>query len=142
MRLKPPSFFPLLQIVLASAACAAATLAHADDKVPVERHQLGHPLPHEGPEPTPEEAKAALADALRIDARILLQNFERAVAVIGHRQAAERRLVVSADLLAQVTVPAGLAVGEGESLALRGRRERVQAHAIQQRPLASFTSPV
>ena len=54
MRLKPPSFFPLLQIVLASAACAAATLAHADDKVPVERHQLGHPLPHEGPEPTPE----------------------------------------------------------------------------------------
>jgi hypothetical protein len=54
MRLKSPSFSPLLQIVLASAACAAATLAHADDKVPVERHQLGHPLPHEGPEPTPE----------------------------------------------------------------------------------------
>ena len=48
-------------------------------------------------------------------------------------KAIDQRLVVSGDLLRQVTVPADLRVGDGESVALRGRQERIETHAIQQR---------
>ena len=51
-----------------------------------------------------------------------------------HAKAADRRLVVSADLLRQVIVPAGLVVGEGESLLLRGRQEWRRTHWIQALP--------
>jgi high affinity Mn2+ porin len=54
MRLQTSSLLSFMQVVLASATCVASVLAHADEKVPVEKHQLGHPLPHEGPEPTPD----------------------------------------------------------------------------------------
>jgi adenylate cyclase len=47
-------------------------------------------------------------------------------------KAVNQRLVVSADLLHQVTIPVDLEVGDGESVALRGRQERVKAHAILQ----------
>ena len=43
-----------------------------------------------------------------------------------------QRLVVSGDLLRQVTIPVDLRVGDGESIALRGRQERIETHAIQQ----------
>lgn len=42
------------------------------------------------------------------------------------------RLVVSGDLLRQVTLPAGLRVGDGGKIVLRGRQQRVETHAIQQ----------
>jgi adenylate cyclase len=47
-------------------------------------------------------------------------------------KAVNHRLIVSGDLLHQVTIPVGIEVGDGESLALRGRQERVEAHVIQQ----------
>jgi class 3 adenylate cyclase len=47
-------------------------------------------------------------------------------------KAVNQRLVVSGGLLHQVTIPVDLAVGDGESIALRGRQERVETHAIQQ----------
>jgi class 3 adenylate cyclase len=43
-----------------------------------------------------------------------------------------QRLVVSGDLLRQVTIPVDLRVGDGESIALRGRQGRIKTHAIQQ----------
>jgi class 3 adenylate cyclase len=46
-------------------------------------------------------------------------------------KAVNQRLVVSRDLLHQVTIPANLRVGNGESIALRGRQERVETYAIQ-----------
>jgi adenylate cyclase len=46
-------------------------------------------------------------------------------------KAVDQRLVVSDDLLRQVTVPVGLRVGDGESIALRGRQERIETYAIQ-----------
>jgi class 3 adenylate cyclase len=42
------------------------------------------------------------------------------------------RLIVSGELLHQVAIPADLKVDKGKSIALRGRRERIEAHAIQQ----------
>jgi class 3 adenylate cyclase len=45
-----------------------------------------------------------------------------------------QRLVISGDLLRQVTIPIDLRVGDGESITLRGRRERIEAHAIQEPP--------
>jgi adenylate cyclase len=47
-------------------------------------------------------------------------------------KAVNQRLVVSADLLRQVMIPVDLRVGGGESIALRGRVERIETHAIQQ----------
>ena len=47
-------------------------------------------------------------------------------------KAVDQRLVVSGDLLRQVMIPADLQVGEGESIALRGRQEQIETHAIQQ----------
>ena len=43
---------------------------------------------------------------------------------------ANQRLVVSADLLRRVTVPPGLGVGKGEPIALRGRHEPIEMHAV------------
>ena len=45
---------------------------------------------------------------------------------------ASQHLVVSADLLRHLTIPADLVVGKGETVALRGRHEPIEAHAIQQ----------
>jgi class 3 adenylate cyclase len=47
-------------------------------------------------------------------------------------KAADQRLVVSGDLLGQMTIPADLRVGDGESIALRGRQEPIEMHAIRQ----------
>ncbi len=47
-------------------------------------------------------------------------------------KAIDQRLVVSADLLHRVTIPADLRVGVGESVALRGRHEPIKTHAILQ----------
>jgi len=47
-------------------------------------------------------------------------------------KAINQRLVVSGDLLHQVTIPVDLVVGDGGSIALLGRKERVETHAIQQ----------
>jgi class 3 adenylate cyclase len=43
----------------------------------------------------------------------------------------DQRLVISGDLLHQMTIPGDLRVGGGESIALRGRQERIEAHAIE-----------
>lgn len=45
-------------------------------------------------------------------------------------KAIDQRLVVSSDLLRRVTVPADLRVGAGKRVALRGRQEPVETHAI------------
>lgn len=45
---------------------------------------------------------------------------------------ASQHLVVSADLLGRLTIPPDLVVGNGETIALRGRREPIEVHAIQQ----------
>jgi class 3 adenylate cyclase len=47
-------------------------------------------------------------------------------------KAVDQRLVVSANLLRQVTIPVALRVDNGESIALRGRQEPIETHAIQQ----------
>jgi high affinity Mn2+ porin len=54
MRFKLQSLSPPLQIILASLFFAAPVLAQTDTKAPTEKHQLGQPMPHEGPEPTPD----------------------------------------------------------------------------------------
>jgi class 3 adenylate cyclase len=41
------------------------------------------------------------------------------------------RLVISGDLLHQMTIPGDLRVDGGVSVALRGRQERIEAHAIE-----------
>jgi class 3 adenylate cyclase len=46
-------------------------------------------------------------------------------------KAVNQRLVISGNLLHQVTVPVDLRVDGGESIALRGRQERIEAHAIR-----------
>lgn len=57
MRLQSlPSLF-CLQAGLAMFAMGGMGCASAQDKLPPEKHQLGHPLPHEGPEPTPENVQ-------------------------------------------------------------------------------------
>jgi adenylate cyclase len=43
-----------------------------------------------------------------------------------------QHLVVSADLLRDLTIPPNLVVGKGETIALRGRHEPIEVHAIQQ----------
>jgi adenylate cyclase len=48
-----------------------------------------------------------------------------------HCKAVDRQLVVSEDLLRLITIPADFAVGEGKSIAVRGRREQVAAHVIE-----------
>jgi class 3 adenylate cyclase len=45
--------------------------------------------------------------------------------------AVNQRLVISGNLLHKVTVPVDLRVGGGESIALRGRQERIEALAIR-----------
>ena len=45
-------------------------------------------------------------------------------------KAVDQRLVVSGDLLRQATIPIDLRVGDGERIALRGRQEHIEAHAI------------
>ena len=45
---------------------------------------------------------------------------------------ANYHLVVSADLLSHLTIPPDLAVGTGETIALRGRHKPMEVHAIQQ----------
>jgi class 3 adenylate cyclase len=45
-------------------------------------------------------------------------------------KADDQRLIVSGDLLRQVTLPADLRVGDGENIALRGRQQRIDAHSI------------
>ena len=47
-----------------------------------------------------------------------------------HCKSVNQRLVVSGDLLREVAVPADLRIDEGVSVALRGRRERIETHAI------------
>jgi adenylate cyclase len=46
---------------------------------------------------------------------------------------ADRRLVVSLDLLQQAAVPADLRINGGETIALRGRQERIAVHWIEPR---------
>jgi len=41
--------------------------------------------------------------------------------------------VASDDTLRLMTVPADLAIGEGKSIAVRGRQERVEVHVIEPR---------
>ena len=43
---------------------------------------------------------------------------------------AGQQLVVSADLLQQVAIPADLRIGEGKTTALRGRQEPIEVHVI------------
>jgi class 3 adenylate cyclase len=45
-------------------------------------------------------------------------------------KAAHRHFIVSGELLARMTIPAGLCVVGGESVALRGRQKPVDAHAV------------
>ena len=45
-------------------------------------------------------------------------------------KAANQRLIASEDLLRQAAIPADLRVGEGVRIALRGRREPIETHAI------------
>jgi class 3 adenylate cyclase len=52
-------------------------------------------------------------------------------------KAVDQRLVVSRDLLSQATIPVDLWVGDSESVSLRGRQERIETHAIQQRHVAT-----
>jgi class 3 adenylate cyclase len=47
-------------------------------------------------------------------------------------KAAGHRLIVSAELLRHAVTPANLMVGEGVNLALRGRRQPIEAHAVEQ----------
>jgi class 3 adenylate cyclase len=46
-------------------------------------------------------------------------------------KAVDQCLIVSGDLLRQVTVAADLRVGDGENIALRGRQQRIEAHSAQ-----------
>lgn len=46
-------------------------------------------------------------------------------------KAADQRLVVSGDLRRQVTIPADQRAGNGARIALRGRQEPIEAHAIR-----------
>ena len=41
-----------------------------------------------------------------------------------HRKVVDQRIVVSADLLGQITTPVDLQVGHGEMIVRRGRQER------------------
>ena len=50
-----------------------------------------------------------------------------------HCKAIDRRLVASADALKLMTVPADLEIGDGKSIAVRGRQERVEVHVIEPR---------
>jgi class 3 adenylate cyclase len=50
-----------------------------------------------------------------------------------HCKAIDRRLVVSDDALRLMTLPADLVVGDGKSIAVRGRQERVEVHVIEPR---------
>jgi len=49
----------------------------------------------------------------------------------------DRRLVVSGELLRLISVPDDLAVGDGETIAVRGREAPVEAHAVEARALPS-----
>lgn len=53
------SWTSLLSVPLSLGAlvCGMVPAAWAEDKQPPEHHQLGHPLPHEGPEPTVENVR-------------------------------------------------------------------------------------
>ncbi|MBV8739062.1 MAG: adenylate/guanylate cyclase domain-containing protein [Alphaproteobacteria bacterium] len=44
----------------------------------------------------------------------------------------DHRLLVSAHLLRQIAIPLDLRVGDGDSTALRGRQQPIEAHAISQ----------
>ena len=46
-------------------------------------------------------------------------------------KAIDRRLVVSADALRLMTIQPDLVIGDGKSIAVRGRQERVEVHAIE-----------
>jgi adenylate cyclase len=46
-------------------------------------------------------------------------------------KASDQRLIVSADLLRQTTIPKELKIGESVSLALRGRQRPIEAHAVE-----------
>jgi adenylate cyclase len=50
-----------------------------------------------------------------------------------HCKAIDRRLVVSGDALKLMTIPADLAIGDGKSIAVRGRQERIEVHVIEPR---------
>ena len=54
-----------------------------------------------------------------------------AARLCDHCKRVGERLIVSADLLRQAAIPAGLRVGEAVSIELRGRREHVESHAVQ-----------
>ncbi len=45
-----------------------------------------------------------------------------------------RRLVVSGDLLRHISVADEWEIGEGKSVAIRGRQEPVEAHVVERRP--------
>jgi class 3 adenylate cyclase len=46
-------------------------------------------------------------------------------------KAVNRRLILSGELLDQIAVPADLEVDDGKSIPLRGRRKRIEVHAIE-----------
>jgi class 3 adenylate cyclase len=43
----------------------------------------------------------------------------------------DQQLVVSGDLLRAIAIPPDLAIGEGKSIAVRGRRQQVAAHVVE-----------
>jgi class 3 adenylate cyclase len=56
-----------------------------------------------------------------------------AARLCDHCKAADKRLIVSADLLRQAIVPAELEAGHAVSLELRGRSRPIEAHAVTAR---------
>jgi class 3 adenylate cyclase len=87
---------------------------------------------HAGPVAVSEcgDAKRQLAyfgDTMNVAARLC-----------EHCKAIDRRLVISGDLLRLIAPPQGVAIGAGESVTVRGRRERVEAHVVE--PAANSSS--
>src|SRR5208282_4231174 len=51
-----------------------------------------------------------------------------------HCKTINQRLVISGDLMSLLAMPDDLVAGEAESVAVRGRQERVEAHVVEARP--------
>ena len=51
----------------------------------------------------------------------------------------DQRLVASGDLLRQTTLPAGLRIGDGKQVSLRGRHEPIETHAILVDCIAAYS---
>ena len=55
-----------------------------------------------------------------------------AARVCDYCKTVDQSLVISGDLLRQMVIPADLRVDNAKSIALRGRQQRIEAHAIEQ----------